>query len=69
MKKSFSFFYYFVDNFLSLDLHAEPVLVSANSDGAAAPATKDKSNMVSLSDFDMIKVSVVVVTKIIIANE
>jgi len=38
------------------DLHAEPVLVSANSDGAAAPATKDKSNMVSLSDFDMIKV-------------
>ena len=39
------------------DLHAEPVLVSADEGaGAAAPVTKDKSNMVSLSDFDMIKV-------------
>ena len=38
-----------------ISLHAEPVLVSADSEGAAAQGQANK-NVVKLSDFDMIKV-------------
>ena len=40
-----------------ISLTAEPILVTADTGGAGGgAAAKDKSNMVSLSDFDMIKV-------------